>query len=93
MPNTDWIKNGGLISPWSTICAGRLGYAFRTPYASSKWAVVGLTKSLAIELGPRGVRVDAVLPGAVEGQGMDQVVAARNLSGPVIRVDGKLEYL
>lgn len=57
--------------------AGRLGYAFRTPYASSKWAVVGLTKSLAIELGPQGVRVNAVLPGAVEGERMDHVIAMR----------------
>jgi NAD(P)-dependent dehydrogenase (short-subunit alcohol dehydrogenase family) len=32
--------------------AGRLGYAYRTPYAVTKWAIVGLTKSLAIELGP-----------------------------------------
>jgi NAD(P)-dependent dehydrogenase (short-subunit alcohol dehydrogenase family) len=57
--------------------AGRLGYAFRTPYASSKWAVVGLTKSLAIELGPQGVRINAILPGAVEGERMDKVIAMR----------------
>jgi len=57
--------------------AGRLGYAFRTPYASSKWAIVGLTKSLAIELGPHGVRVNAILPGVVEGERMDGVIAAR----------------
>jgi NAD(P)-dependent dehydrogenase (short-subunit alcohol dehydrogenase family) len=57
--------------------AGRLGYAYRTPYAASKWAVVGLTKSLAIELGPKGVRVNAILPGAVEGERMDKVIAAR----------------
>jgi len=57
--------------------AGRLGYAFRTPYASSKWAIVGLTKSLAIELGPQGIRVNAILPGVVEGERMDGVIAAR----------------
>lgn len=57
--------------------AGRLGYAYRTPYASSKWAVVGLTKSLAIELGPQGVRVNAILPGVVEGARMDGVISAR----------------
>ena len=57
--------------------AGRLGYAFRTPYASSKWAIVGLTKSLAIELGPSGIRVNAILPGVVEGERMDGVIAAR----------------
>ncbi|APW38625.1 3-oxoacyl-[acyl-carrier-protein] reductase [Rhodoferax koreense] len=57
--------------------AGRLGYGFRTPYASSKWAIVGLMKSLAIELGPRGIRVNAILPGTVEGDRMSGVIAAR----------------
>ena len=57
--------------------AGRLGYALRSPYASTKWGIVGLTKSLAIELGPHGVRVNAILPGTVEGARMDGVIAAR----------------
>lgn len=57
--------------------AGRLGYAYRTPYAATKWAVIGLMKSLAIELGPQGVRVNAILPGVVEGDRMNAVIAAR----------------
>ncbi|MDP4025231.1 SDR family oxidoreductase [Methylobacterium sp. NEAU 140] len=57
--------------------AGRLGYPFRTPYASTKWAIAGLVKSLAIELGKDGVRVNAVLPGLVAGPRMDRVIAAR----------------
>jgi NAD(P)-dependent dehydrogenase (short-subunit alcohol dehydrogenase family) len=57
--------------------AGRLGYAFRTPYAATKWAIVGLMKSLAIELGPHGVRVNAILPGTVEGERMNSVIGAR----------------
>ena len=57
--------------------AGRLGYAYRTPYASTKWGVVGLMKSLAVELGPAGVRVNAILPGTVEGERMSGVIAAR----------------
>lgn len=57
--------------------AGRLGYAFRTPYASTKWAIVGFMKSLAIELGPHGVRVNAILPGVVEGDRMNSVISAR----------------
>jgi NAD(P)-dependent dehydrogenase (short-subunit alcohol dehydrogenase family) len=57
--------------------AGRLGYPFRTPYAATKWAIVGLMKSLAAELGPEGVRVNAVLPGVVAGPRMDRVIAAR----------------
>jgi NAD(P)-dependent dehydrogenase (short-subunit alcohol dehydrogenase family) len=57
--------------------AGRLGYAFRTPYAATKWGIVGMVKSLAIELGPSGVRVNAILPGIVEGERMNSVIAAR----------------
>ena len=57
--------------------AGRLGYAFRTPYAATQWAVIGLMKSLAIELGPHGVRVNAILPGTVEGERINGVIAAR----------------
>lgn len=57
--------------------AGRLGYAYRTPYASSKWAVIGFTKSLAKELGPDGIRVNAVLPGIVDGPRTDGVIQAR----------------
>ena len=57
--------------------AGRLGYALRTPYAASKWGIVGLTKSLAIELGPQGIRANAILPGTVAGPRMEGVIAAR----------------
>ena len=57
--------------------AGRMGYAYRTPYAATKWAIVGLVKSLAVELGPQGIRANAILPGAVEGERMDRVIADR----------------
>ncbi len=57
--------------------AGRLGFAQRTPYAATKWAVVGFTQSLAKELGPDGIRVNAILPGVVEGARIDRVIAAR----------------
>ncbi|TLX56500.1 3-oxoacyl-[acyl-carrier-protein] reductase [Stutzerimonas nosocomialis] len=57
--------------------AGRLGYPFRTPYASSKWAIVGMMKSLANELGPHDVRINAILPGVVAGERMDRVIDAR----------------
>ena len=56
--------------------AGTHGYPFRSPSAAAKWAVVGLTKTLAMELGPYGIRVNAVCPGAVEGPRMDRVVAS-----------------
>lgn len=57
--------------------AGRLGYAYRTPYAAAKWGVVGFTKSLAAEMGPDGVRVNAILPGIVEGARIRGVIGAR----------------
>jgi NAD(P)-dependent dehydrogenase (short-subunit alcohol dehydrogenase family) len=57
--------------------AGRLGFPLRTPYAASKWAVVGFTKSLAIELGPLKIRVNAIQPGAVEGDRIRRVFAAK----------------
>ncbi|MFP4538542.1 MAG: SDR family oxidoreductase [Dichotomicrobium sp.] len=67
--------DGALINIASV--AGRLGYAFRTPYAASKWGVVGLTASLAKELGPDGIRVNAILPGIVRGPRIERVIAAR----------------
>ncbi|MGB3484926.1 MAG: SDR family oxidoreductase [Mycobacterium sp.] len=57
--------------------AGRLGMAGRTPYSASKWAVIGFTKSLAIELGADGIRVNAICPGAVNGPRIDAVIEAK----------------
>ena len=56
--------------------AGMYGFGMRTPYAAAKWAVIGLTKSLAVELGPHGVRCNAICPGSVRGDRMDAVIAA-----------------
>jgi len=57
--------------------AGRLGYPFRSPYAASKWAVIGVTQSLAIELGSDNITVNAILPGIVESRRVAEVVAAK----------------
>ncbi|TAP43184.1 SDR family oxidoreductase [Arthrobacter sp. S39] len=57
--------------------AGRLGMAGRSAYSASKWAVIGLTKTLAIELGAYGIRVNAICPGAVNGPRIDSVIAAK----------------
>ena len=57
--------------------AGHLGMPGRAPYSASKWAVVGFTKTLAIELGGDGIRVNAILPGAVDGPRIRAVIAAK----------------
>jgi NAD(P)-dependent dehydrogenase (short-subunit alcohol dehydrogenase family) len=67
-------RSGSIINIAST--AGLFGYGLRTPYAAAKWAVIGFTKSLAIELGPYDVRANAICPGAVEGLRMERVAKA-----------------
>lgn len=67
---------GGSIINLSSI-AGRLGYPLRTPYSAAKWGVVGFSKSLAMELGPSNIRVNAILPGVVEGDRVDRVIDAK----------------
>ena len=57
--------------------AGRLGMAGRSAYSASKWAVVGFTKTLAIELGPEGIRANAICPGAVDGPRIQSVMLGR----------------
>ena len=57
--------------------AGRLGFALRTPYAAAKWGVIGLMRSLAVELGPDNIRVNALLPGIVAGDRQQRVLAAK----------------
>ncbi|GAB7541054.1 SDR family oxidoreductase [Cupriavidus sp. 8B] len=57
--------------------AGHLGMPGRSVYSASKWAVIGFTKSLALELGADGIRVNAILPGAVDGPRIRAVIAAK----------------
>jgi NAD(P)-dependent dehydrogenase (short-subunit alcohol dehydrogenase family) len=68
-------RRGSIVNIASN--AGRIGFGLRTPYAASKWGMIGLSHSLAAELGPYGIRVNAVLPGAVEGERFGSVIAAR----------------
>lgn len=69
------VSRGAMICMSSV--AGRLGYAFRTPYSVSKWGLIGLVESLARELGPDGVRVNAILPGIIRGKRIERVISAR----------------
>ena len=69
-------SGGGSIVNLSS-AAGRHGFPQRSPYSAAKWGVVGFTKSLAVEAGPDKVRVNAILPGLVEGERIERVIAAK----------------
>ena len=69
-------NNGGSIINLSST-AGLFGFPLRIPYAASKWAIIGMTKSLAMELGKFNVRVNAICPGSVSGDRMKRVIEAK----------------
>ncbi len=75
VPHLKSSKNASIINLSSA--AGKNGFALRSPYAAAKWGVVGFTKSLAIELGDFGVRVNAILPGLVAGDRIRRVLEAK----------------
>ena len=85
-----WMKEQGHgVMTLTSSTAGLFGYPFRSPYAAAKWGIIGLMKTLAMELGPYGIRANAICPGAVEGDRMDRVIAkeaeARGMSETEIR--------
>ena len=63
---------GAIVFTSST--AGIYGYPNRAPYSAAKWGIIGLMKTLAMELGPHGIRANAICPGAVEGDRMEGVL-------------------
>ncbi len=63
---------GSIINVAST--AGLMGVPMRSPYAASKWGLIGLTKTWAMELGPEKIRVNAVCPGCVSGPRIERVI-------------------
>jgi NAD(P)-dependent dehydrogenase (short-subunit alcohol dehydrogenase family) len=75
VPGMKQRRKGAIINLSSI--AGRLAFAMRSPYAASKWAVVGFSRSLAAELGPFDIRVNALLPGHVRTDRFDRVVKAK----------------
>lgn len=72
-------NGGGSIVNLSS-AAGRLGFPLRTPYSASKFGVIGLTETWAMELGPSNIRVNAILPGIVAGERQERVIAAKAAS-------------
>lgn len=84
-------KNPSIINLSSA--AGKFGFPLRTPYAAAKWGVIGFTKSLSMELGPMGIRVNAILPGAVDGDRIQRVFEAKARAKNVSRADMQAEVL
>ncbi len=68
-------RSGSIVNMSSLM--GIQGYPMRTAYSATKFAIIGMTEAAARELGPYGVRVNALLPGAVSGENMDQILARR----------------
>ena len=75
LPHMMERRSGKIINMASI--AGKLAYAMRSPYAASKWGLIGFTKTLAEECGPYNIQVNAVCPGPVKGERIDAVIAAR----------------
>jgi NAD(P)-dependent dehydrogenase (short-subunit alcohol dehydrogenase family) len=65
-------SRGSIISIASSVAF--TGCPARAPYTASKWAIVGLNKTLAMELGPHGIRVNTICPGSVDGERVDAVI-------------------
>jgi NAD(P)-dependent dehydrogenase (short-subunit alcohol dehydrogenase family) len=72
-------RKGGRILNITSV-AGLIGYAMRSPYAASKWGMIGLTRSLALEVGAHGITVNAIAPGSVRGERIANVVRDRATS-------------
>jgi NAD(P)-dependent dehydrogenase (short-subunit alcohol dehydrogenase family) len=89
IPAMKAARSGSIVNISST--AGQFGLGMRAPYTAAKWAVIGLTKTLAIELGPYGVRANAICPGSVDGERMRSVIereaAARGASSEEVTLE------
>jgi NAD(P)-dependent dehydrogenase (short-subunit alcohol dehydrogenase family) len=75
LPIMDKQHGGNILNISSG--AGRRGYPMRSPYASAKWAMIGLTQTVAAEWGARGIRCNCICPGAIEGDRIERVMRAR----------------
>ena len=82
-------SSAGVIIIMSSV-AGRFGYPNRSPYSTTKWGLIGFTKTLSRELGEFNIRANAILPGAVEGPRIDRVLEGRaKLSGKPVDEERK----
>lgn len=80
-------RSGVMIFTSST--SGLYGTPFRAPYVAAKWGVIGLMKTVAMELGPHGIRANAICPGSVNGARIDRVIdaeaAAKGMTADAVR--------
>ncbi len=83
---------GGSIINFSS-AAGIMGYPYRSPYAASKWAIEGFTKTLAMELGEYNIRVNAIVPGLVEGERMERVITKEATAKGISREDVRNTFI
>jgi NAD(P)-dependent dehydrogenase (short-subunit alcohol dehydrogenase family) len=75
LPTMDKQRSGNILNISSG--AGRRGYPMRSPYAASKWGMIGLTQTIAGEWGARGIRCNCICPGPIEGDRIERVMRAR----------------
>jgi len=78
IPVMKQARSGLIVNISST--AGYLGFPYRSPYAAAKWAVIGVTKTMAMELGEFGVRANAICPGSITGPRMDHVIELESMA-------------
>lgn len=67
---------GAGVMIFTSSTSGLYGTPFRAPYVAAKWGVIGLMKTVAMELGPHGIRANAICPGSVNGPRIDRVIEA-----------------
>ena len=91
LPHMMERRSGKIINMASI--AGKLAYAMRSPYAASKWGLIGFTKTLAEECGPYNIQVNAVCPGPIKGERIGEVITARARELNIPVQDVEKEYV
>ncbi len=84
-------NSGTIVNIAST--AGLMGLPNRAPYVAAKFGVIGLTKTLAMELGPSNIRVNAIAPGSITGERMDRVIAAHAKAEGISNEQARSSYV